>query len=75
MTLAESFGLGKPAIAVNIGNHADIVRDSGGGVLYEQENIESFCSAVEALLNENQKYARNALAFYQAHLTKEKKGK
>lgn len=72
MTLAESFGLGRPAVAVNIGNHADIVRTSGGGVLYEHENIESFCSAIEAILKENQKYSENALAFYHSQLTKEK---
>lgn len=72
MTLAESFGLGTPVVAVNIGNHADIVRSSGGGVLYESESVESFCHAIEDIMSHREAYSKEATAFYNAQLTREK---
>lgn len=72
MTLAESFGQGKPAVAVNIGNHGDVIRFSGGGVLYESGNEASFCGAIEEIVRNNAQYSNNARNYYQKYLTKEK---
>ena len=72
MTLAESFGLGRPVVAVNIGNHADIVKNSGGGVLYESGDEESFRAAVAQIVAENGRYSNCAAQYYAAYLTKEK---
>lgn len=72
MTLAESFGAGRPVVAVDIGNHGDVVRSSGGGVLYESGSRESFCNAIEEVISNNNHYASCAARYYHENLTPEK---
>ena len=72
MTLAESFSLGRPVIAVNIGNHADLIKNSGGGVLYTPGDENDFRESIVQIVTENDRYSDCAAEYYDAYLTKEK---
>lgn len=72
MTLVESFGLGRPVVSTDLGNPADIIRASGGGVLYEPGDKESFYKALEEVIRNNAQYASNASRYYREALTAEK---
>lgn len=63
MVIAESFALGVPVLCSNVGNGAQIVRQTGGGVLYDLENLKSFDKAVNQLLRDRSNLATKA---YQA---------
>lgn len=65
MVIAESFSLGIPVIAYDMGNQAAIIRESGGGVLMDEMNVESFKKAVDALLSQREGYSKCALAYYE----------
>ena len=71
MILTESFGLGRPVLAADLGNHGALVRESGGGVVYPLGDEEAFCRGVRELLENNAAYARNALACYEEKLNEE----
>ena len=71
MTLAESFSLGRPVLAADLGNHGALVRESGGGVVYPVGDAAAFCRGVQTLLENNRVYACNALACYEEKLNEE----
>lgn len=72
MIIAESFAIGRPVVCASLGNHGDVIRVSGGGVLYKNGDNESFRNAIEEIVSCNAQYASNAAAYYQAQLTPEK---
>lgn len=69
---AESFSAGRPVVSADLGNHGDIIRTSGGGTLFEMENVKSFCDAVDRVVKENRKYSAAAKQYYIDHLAPEK---
>jgi len=72
MTLAESFSLGRPVLAADLGNHGSVVRQSGGGVVYEPGNKAAFCAAAEELIANNRVYAENARQYFEDCLNEER---
>lgn len=72
MILTESFCIGRPVVAADLGNHGDIIAASRGGVLYESGNKESFCKAIEEVTINNEKYAFCAATYYREKLTPQK---
>lgn len=72
MILAEVSAMGRPVVAANLGNHGDLVRQSGGGTLYTVGDEASFASALEDVVAHNAVYAQKAKTFYEENLTPEK---
>ena len=72
MIIAESMALGCPILATDIGNQADILKESKGGVLFNPKSVESFNSAIEKIISENEKLSRNAQNYYKNYLNREK---
>ena len=71
MTIAESFSIGKPVIATNVGNQKNIIENSKGGVLFLLGDVQSFINAVNEVVSNNDIYSRNAKAYYNLHLNEE----
>lgn len=72
MILAETFAVGRPVVAANLGNHGDLVRQSGGGTMYEVGDVSSFASALEDVVAHNARFAQKAKDCYEKNLTPEK---
>lgn len=60
MIIAESFACGVPVLCSNIGNGAQLVRQTEGGVLCEPESETSFEQAVQMLVQNRETFAVNA---------------
>ena len=60
MIIAESFACGIPVLCSNIGNGAQLVRQTEGGVLCEPESEASFEQAVQMLGQNRETFAANA---------------
>jgi glycosyltransferase involved in cell wall biosynthesis len=71
MIIAESFALGVPVLTTNIGNQADVIRQSQGGEVFEPNSEQSFISAVEKMVSEHKKLSLNAKSYYNATLNKD----
>lgn len=71
MTMAESFSVGTPVVSADRGNLCEIVTASGGGVVFTCRSTDSFASALERIIENNEEYARLALNYFHANLTKE----
>ncbi len=65
--------VGKPLLMAVNGDAADLIRQSGGGVVAESENAESLAAAAEDLqrlgLAERQAMGHRAQAYYRDHLS------
>lgn len=72
MILAESFSISRPVVSTNLGNHGDVVKASGGGVLFEAGNKERFMDAIHEVIVNNAKYSAQAEQYYCQNLTSEK---
>lgn len=72
MILAEVLSVGRPVIAADLGNHADVVKTSNGGVLFKTGDEESFLKAVRVVTENNAEYASHAIQYYMENLTQEK---
>lgn len=72
MIIAESFSIGCPVISSNVGNAADIVSESKGGIVFEAKSYESFIRALENCILKNKELSRNAFLFYKTVLLREK---
>ena len=72
MVIAESFSLGRPVLAADLGNHGSVVRQSRGGVVYEPGNKAAFCTAAEELIANNRVYAENARRYFENCLNEER---
>lgn len=68
MVISESFSMGRPVLAPNLGNHGDLIRASGGGITYECGNKEAFCAAAKQLVAENARFSRNARNYFDGNL-------
>lgn len=68
MSWAESFSMGRPVLAPDLGNHGDLIRNSGGGVTYECGNRASFCAAAKQLVDENERFSNNARSYFDSYL-------
>ena len=53
MTILESFSVGTPIIAPNIGGPNEIVKNHINGLIYESNNLNSLSSKIEILASEN----------------------
>ena len=71
MLIGESFGLGRPLVSTMLGNHWDVVRQSGGGVGFPVGDTERFRQALENVLQHNEQYSSCARAYYENNLMKE----
>ena len=69
MTWVESFSMGRPVVASDLGNHGELVRLAKGGALYEVGNKDSFAYALQDVIANNVEYSANAMAFYNEFLT------
>lgn len=72
MTITESYSLGVPVLASNIGNQERLVNDSNAGITYKLYEKESFIKGVYNIIKNNEKYRNNALKYYNKYLTAEK---
>jgi len=71
MILAESFSMGKPVVAANIGNHGDIVSVSQSGVLFDLVDPQNFAAALDEVISNQAQYSANAYRYYLENQTKE----
>lgn len=71
MLIGESFCLGVPLVCTKLGNHWDVVRQSGGGVGFPVGNAEAFLCALEEVLQNREAYSSCARAYYEKYLTEE----
>lgn len=72
MSWAESFSMGRPVLASDMGNHGDFVSRSCGGLTYSCGDITAFCSAAKELIADWAMYSKNALQFYESYLSEER---
>ena len=69
MTITESLSIGKPIICSNVGNHASIVTESKGGVLFEAGNFDSLIEAMKYLEKNYDELSKNAIEYYKKELS------
>lgn len=72
MALSESFSMGRPVLAANLGNHGDLIRTSRGGITYECGDKESFCHAAEQIVKDNEALSKNARDYFDGHLNEDR---
>ena len=72
MIIAESMAIGCPIVSANIGNAADIVMESKGGLTYDPDKHDDFMRAINTVIKNNRELRHNAMAYYQDVLSKEK---
>lgn len=70
MIIAESMALGCPVLSSNIGNEGDIVSSSGGGVVFDPYNQDSFIEAIKDIEENNSIYRYAAHSYYKNILNK-----
>lgn len=70
MIIAESMALGCPVLSSNIGNVGDIVYSSGGGVVFNPYNQDSFNAAIKDIELNNMTYREAARTCYKSILNK-----
>ncbi|WP_165056676.1 MULTISPECIES: glycosyltransferase [unclassified Adlercreutzia] len=71
MTIAESFSLGVPVISSDLGNHGQIVRESGGGACFSVSSSDSFWSCVDRVCSRREEYAYRARKYFETNLSKQ----
>lgn len=71
MLIGESFCLGVPLVCTKLGNHWDVVRQSGGGVGFPVGDAAAFRQALEEVLQNREAYSSCARAYYEKYLTEE----
>lgn len=67
---AESFSMGVPVVAADIGNQAEIIR-SAGGVVYRPGDRDGFVKALEEVLAGREACGRKVKNYYRENLTPE----
>lgn len=72
MTLSESFSMGRPVLAANLGNHGDLIRTSRGGITYRCGDKASFCRAAEQIVKDNEALSKNARDYFEGHLKEDR---
>lgn len=70
MSVAESFALGKPVVATNLGNQNDLVQASGGGVTFSPRNKEEFRDAMAEVVANHERYSTRGQQYYRDNLVK-----
>lgn len=68
MIIAESFALGVPVLTTSMGNQADVINQSCGGVTFDPESEQSFSSAIKMMISDNKLLSENARNYYQSTL-------
>ena len=71
MSIAESLAMGCPVLSTDVGNQADIVRQSGGGALFDPASEQSFLQAVRDVTERNEELSRKAREYWLAFLKPE----
>ena len=71
MLIGESFCLGVPLVCTMLGNHWDVVNQSGGGVGFPVGDAAAFRQALAEVLQGREQYAGCARAYYEKYLTEE----
>lgn len=72
MIIVESFSVGCPVLTSNIGNVANIVSISNGGVIFDFNEENSFENAMKECVVNNRALSLNAYQYYRNVLLKEK---
>lgn len=72
MIIAESMSIGCPVVSANIGNAADIVSVSSGGVTFDFDIEKSFENAVMECVLNRKELSINAYQYYKEVMTKER---
>ena len=72
MSMAESFAIGRPVVATDVGNHSDVVTASCGGVTFAHRDTADFKKALEKILVHNAVHSERAMDYYLQTLTKQK---
>ena len=70
IVLREAFACGRPVVATNIGDVAEIIRDGESGLLVPPNDVEALSTAIMRLLADQDlasRCAAQALAFARAH--------
>ena len=71
MLIPESFSRSVPVITTDIGNPAQMVKESNGGVIYKLKDFDSFRGAINTLLSNRSNYSNNAYKYYRDNLSEE----
>lgn len=72
MIIAESMAIGCPIVSANIGNAADIVTESKGGLTFNLDKNDDFIKVINAVIKNNYELRRNARVYYRDVLSKDK---
>lgn len=71
MTISESFSFGCPVISSNLGNQAELIHSSHGGVTCDFESSEELLKSINEVIDNRGSYSENARAYYEKYLTAE----
>ena len=50
MSIPESFSKGIPIISTELGNPGQMIKESGGGIVYRVNDFDSFRNAIEKMM-------------------------
>ena len=68
MSIAESFSVGCPVISSDLGNHAQLVRDSEGGLLFEITDEAGFIQTINDTIENRESLSKKAYSYYKEKL-------
>lgn len=71
MSIPESFSLGVPVIATDLGNPKWMIEESNGGITYKIDDFDSFFQAICNIIDNREVYSTNALLYYKEKLSSE----
>ena len=71
MIIAESLSIGCPVLTTNIGNQADVIKQSEGGALFDPDSKDGFVKAVTNIIEDNKRLSDNARNYYDLTLKKD----
>lgn len=72
MIIAESMAIGCPVMSANIGNAADIIKESKGGLTYNPNDDNDFMVVINGMIKNNHELRCNAMTYYRDVLSKDK---
>ena len=71
MSIPESFSKGIPIISTELGNPGQMIKESGGGIVYRVNDFDSFRNAIEKMIKDRVLYSKNAYNYFNRFLCPE----
>lgn len=72
MTIADSMAIGCPVVSSNVGNAANIIRKSKGGMIYDSNKKDDFINVIETVIKNNDELRKNSSLYYSKILSRDK---